>query len=609
MDDLNFVTTEPTSYQTTTELMPELMPNMLRALDRTGFPDLETSGLFERVYTDCLGNDISDEPAKGRWWRPLTPFAHKPNSLYFLPTKLQTKDDAWDFCNSKNIEGVSLWCPMSQEENSLLYNHHPKVPLDGGQGQKGLMTGVFRLDDFQDEYYCAYNDGITAGSDSPFYTPLYSINDLYTIEWDQSRSEPHYEVNGLTTNDISIQATGTYWRDNNWAAKAKGKPQKYCYICEMNCATRLDGPINPHTTAAPTTTTTTEETTTTTTEETTTTTTEEPTTTTTEATTTTTTEETTTTTYEPTTTTTTEPTTTTTTEETTTTTYEPTTTTTTEATTTTTTTEATTTTTQEPTTNDQAPSGVTHYTQTGLYLKTYAPQALSEYLNDDNLVDLVLSHGCHCSKLDKFNPFGQFLGGSTTVDVLDEICRDWLRARNCNDNLVGGSCEADRETQRTGAYTMFVDHSDYSNSKCGFTQADCDADTCDIDLKYLKAIRDYMDNTPGQIAARIDAAGTCTPAFKDKRERKCMGTAPDVYPKRMSDLEQLLTRANWNNDDINDSIIYEEGGRKLNDKKEKITFNVEQQVIVFGWDNVKSITFETVDEFNPYYIAQWTQMM
>ena len=208
--------------------------------------------------------------------------------------------------------------------------------------------------------------------------------------------------------------------------------------------------------------------------------------------------------------------------------------------------------------------------------------------------------------MDKFNPFVPYLGGTTTVDILDEICRDWLRCRNCNDNLVGGSCEADRETQRSGAFTMIIDHSDYSNSMCGFTNGECDADTCDIDLKYLKAIRDYMDNFPAHQANMVTGPGTCTPAFKDKRERKCMGDAPDVYPKRMSDLEQLLTRANWNNDNIEDSIIYEEGGRKLNDAKEKITFNVEQQVIVFGWDNVKSVTFETIDDYNPYYVG-WVE--
>merc|ERR1712036_171379 len=129
------------------------------------------------------------------------------------------------------------------------------------------------------------------------------------------------------------------------------------------------------------------------------------------------------------------------------------------------------------------------HTQTGLYLRTYTSSILSEWLLFDG-VDEVMEHGCRCAKLDASNPFQEHLGGSTVVDELDEICRDWLRARNCNDNLVGGSCESDRESMRTGAYTMSIVESDYDASTCGFTTADCEADTCEIDLKYLKLIRE-----------------------------------------------------------------------------------------------------------------------
>jgi len=246
------------------------------------------------------------------------------------------------------------------------------------------------------------------------------------------------------------------------------------------------------------------------------------------------------------------------------------------------------------------------YTQTGLYLRTYTSTILSDWLLFDG-VDEVMEHGCHCAKLDATNPFGEFLGGSTVVDELDEICRDWLRARNCNDNLVGGSCEADREAMRIGAYTMSIVEDNYPASTCGFTTSDCGYDTCAIDLKYLKLIRQYVTDNPDHVATIINSAGTCTPAPLDKRERKCEGEAPDVYPKRMSDLEQLLTRVDWVVDRIDgDEITYNEGGRKLNDRKEYIDFFVENQLITFGWDNVKSFTFETVDAFNPYYVG-WVE--
>ena len=75
----------------------------------------------------------------------------------------------------------------------------------------------------------------------------------------------------------------------------------------------------------------------------------------------------------------------------------------------------------------------------------------------------------------------------------------------------------------------------------------------------------------------------------------------------MSDLEQLLTRINYvENNNIDDLVIYEEGGRKLNDKKEYISLNVHNQLITFNWDNVISFTVETTEAFNPYYVG-WVE--
>jgi len=248
------------------------------------------------------------------------------------------------------------------------------------------------------------------------------------------------------------------------------------------------------------------------------------------------------------------------------------------------------------------------YTQTGLYLRSYAPSVLSEFLDSDaNKVDSVLSHGCHCAKLDASNPFAENLGGSTPVDALDEICRDWLRARNCNDNLVGGSCENDRESMRTGAYTMDIVDTNYQISNCGFTTTDCEEDTCKIDLLYLKAIQQYLADNAGHTAQVISSTGTCTLAPLDKRERRCQGEAPNVEPKRMSDLEQLMTRVDWVDDQFNDdAITYNAGGRKLNDSKEYIDFYVHNQLITFGWPNVKSFTFETVDDAVVYHVG-WVE--
>ena len=249
------------------------------------------------------------------------------------------------------------------------------------------------------------------------------------------------------------------------------------------------------------------------------------------------------------------------------------------------------------------------HSQVGLYLRSYAPSLLSEFLDgDSNKVDDVLSHGCFCGKLDASNPYVEHLGGTQTLDELDEICRDWLRARNCNDNLIGGSCEADRESMRTGGYTMDITSDNYANSNCGFYNTECEEDTCRIDLQYAQAISQFMsDNGASFSPTVVNSAGACEPAPLDKRERKCLGDSPDVYPKRMSDLEQLFSRIDWIDDrDASDSAVYNEGGRKLNDDKESISLAVENQIITFNWPNVKSFTVKTMEDFNPYFVG-WTE--
>jgi hypothetical protein len=256
---------------------------------------------------------------------------------------------------------------------------------------------------------------------------------------------------------------------------------------------------------------------------------------------------------------------------------------------------------------DRTINGELH-SQTGLYLRSYAPSLLAEFLNNDSAkVDAVLTHGCFCAKLDGTNPYVEHLGGTSTLDELDEICRDWLRARNCNDNLVGGSCESDRESMRTGGYTMDITHDNYANSNCGFTTTDCESDTCVIDLMYVTAIEQFMSDNSGFSSTVVNSAGTCDPAPLDKRERKCMGDAPAVYPKRMSDLEQLFSRIDWISDrDPADTAVYNDGGRKLNDSKESISLSIENQIITFNWSNVKSFTVRTMEDFNPYFVG-WTE--
>jgi len=251
----------------------------------------------------------------------------------------------------------------------------------------------------------------------------------------------------------------------------------------------------------------------------------------------------------------------------------------------------------------RASTGEVH-AQTGLYLRSYAPSILAEFLNDDSaIVDMILTHGCFCAKLDNTNPYAEFLGGTTPVDALDEICRDWLRARNCNDNLVGGSCHADREAMRVGSYSIDR-HDPAENSLCGFTATECAADTCEIDVQHVASIANFMADNPGHVANTVEGAGTCDLAPLEKKERKCLGDAPNVYPKRMGNIEMLYTRMDWvddKNDD--DEVFFNAGGLKINDDKEYISISVHNQLLTFNWPNVKSFTVTNREDANPFYVG------
>ena len=504
----------------------------------------ESNSEFEEVFEDCSGNPL---PAGKKWYKSKVALSgkDKDRTFYHAPTGVFTRTEASTYCSTGTPTGSMMWCPKSDEESTWIFTHHPAQPFDANQ--VNLFPGTWL--------------GITLeGGESGTYmcdTDRYEHTGYFP--WSSNfggfpKNAPGNYVPHVMQADTSID-----WYDVA-LTYAFGEPQIHT-VCELNCdilsaceIADCANVVDPSSTCT------------------------------------------------------------------------------------------------EvfgqgscdcsminphatwnfsegkcETPCDKANCGASctdngdgtatcelgtvAFAQTNLYLRTLAPELVSEWLNQDGtLVDKVLEHGCHCGKLDKTNPFLSYLGGSTTLDELDEICRDWLRARNCNDNLFGGSCEADREAMRTGSYVQNINQLDYDSSSCGFTDAGCEMDSCQIDLKYMKLIREFLDDNPSFNSQVVSSPFSCTPLFKDKRERKCIGTAPDVEPKRMSDLEQLMTRANWNNGNPSDTMVYDEGRSvwKLNDPKEEIVINIEEQVVVFGWDNIYSITFETGEDFIPYSVG-WVE--
>ena len=237
-------TTTEMSWGTTGEPAEAQNPMMGMMRNVNNFQSHLTSGVFEEAFQDCRGNTISN----GRWFKPKSDFFDKSNSLYHFPSKTRHKKDAWNYCQSKGMEAVTLWCPKSLEEADSVWSHHPANPMDGSLTQRGLMTGIYRETNYGNEYYCNYasQDSRYDSSNENFYDPLYKINDYFDINshFSQDKNEPHYIVNGFFTNDILMSHDLVNFRDFRYLAKNNNKWQKYAFVCEMNCDYIDEDPVD-----------------------------------------------------------------------------------------------------------------------------------------------------------------------------------------------------------------------------------------------------------------------------------------------------------------------------------------------------------------------------
>ena len=183
------------------------------------------------------------------------------------------------------------------------------------------------------------------------------------------------------------------------------------------------------------------------------------------------------------------------------------------------------------------------YEPNNLMLRNYAPELLFNFANQSEtitepsaILDKLLTHGCWCAKLDKTNPYLEFLGGPDPVDELDELCKNWFKCRNCNDQLRGGSCNIEnsssRELLKAKSYTMTSSNVEFINTVACLTQSDsCADDTCSIDLYYLKEIYNYLeDNHQTLESIQVVDNSTCSAALNVDKKRICTGSAPYLTP-------------------------------------------------------------------------------
>jgi len=58
-----------------------------------------------------------------------------------------------------------------------------------------------------------------------------------------------------------------------------------------------------------------------------------------------------------------------------------------------------------------------------------ANQLITTFVTDTLFSQQILNHGCWCAKLNKINQGNVNLGGKTTIDEIDRICKEWHQAR------------------------------------------------------------------------------------------------------------------------------------------------------------------------------------
>ena len=181
-----------------------------------------------------------------------------------------------------------------------------------------------------------------------------------------------------------------------------------------------------------------------------------------------------------------------------------------------------------------------------------------------NIDQILLNHGCWCSKLNPENDvFSSILGGNQPVDELDSICKKWFTIRSCNDRLQGGSCSQEfknlnqtyeiniefisEENENNQDYLFnpdlnFTDFSQFdafsSNQyfysyTCTNDNQPCLQDTCSIDMEFVSRIIEYLEYVKDgdEIFEVLDLSQiSCQKRnFVNQQQKFCCGIAPSLY--------------------------------------------------------------------------------
>ena len=187
----------------------------------------------------------------------------------------------------------------------------------------------------------------------------------------------------------------------------------------------------------------------------------------------------------------------------------------------------------------------------GVDIRKFGSQFLQTYLHDEENFIKTMSHGCWCKRISPTTKNMNMLGGSTPVDELDEICKDWFQAHVCTHHYLGG-CYSQWYIDKY-RYEAFIDVENRENSYCKTlddkredyilrehtyngtevknntnTFVPCEVDTCLIDLYYVDRIYDFWQKEPEYKIFEVYSNETCPKSKPEFLKRSCIGEAPDV---------------------------------------------------------------------------------
>ena len=171
--------------------------------------------------------------------------------------------------------------------------------------------------------------------------------------------------------------------------------------------------------------------------------------------------------------------------------------------------------------------------------KKAAGHILEKYINQDQFLD-IQEHGCWCAKMDILG-MPNYVGGPSVLDDLDQICKDWFTTRACTKLNRSNGFEPYCPTGFM-EYTLQFNgiHDGYDLNNCYEYNEGCQQDSCLIDRKFARKIKDYLDSEEGKdwkVEKGDEEKCPFTMGLRSMGDRVCEGEVPDLKIMHREDVE------------------------------------------------------------------------